>query len=147
MRYSSLLFAMSAAVASAGGQAARPSRADLLVTPAWLTAHVNDANLVVLHVGMDSRAEYAKAHIPGARYLELDDIAVSSMNHTDSLMLELPSAEKLRAQLAALGISDNSRVIVSFGGDDVSPSTRVMLTLYYAGLGARSSLLDGGIAA
>jgi thiosulfate/3-mercaptopyruvate sulfurtransferase len=44
-----------------------------------------------------------------------------------------------------MGISDNSRIVVYFAADDISPSTRVMLTLDYAGLGARSSLLDGGL--
>ena len=126
---------------------AQPTRADLLVSPAWLATHLNDANLVLLHVANseDGKSEYAKAHIPGARYVELDDISVSSMNHTDSLMLEMPPAEKLRSQLAALGISDNSRVVVYFADNDISPSTRVLLTLDYAGFGSKSSLLDGGL--
>jgi thiosulfate/3-mercaptopyruvate sulfurtransferase len=139
-----LLMALGAAISNAGAQ---PTREDLLVSPAWLAAHLNDANLVVLHVANmeNGKREYDKAHIAGARYLELDDISVSSMNHTDSLMLEMPSVEKLRTQLAALGISDNSRIIVYPADDDISPSTRVMLTLDYAGLGGRSSLLDGGL--
>jgi thiosulfate/3-mercaptopyruvate sulfurtransferase len=85
--------------------------------------------------------------IVGAMRVELDDISISSMNHTDSLMLELPSVEKLRARLMALGISDNSRIVVYYGSDWVSPSTRVVFTLDYAGLGAQTSLLDGGMPA
>jgi len=144
MKICSLLLAVVAAISTADAQ---PTRADLLVSPGWLATHLNDANLVLLHVANseDGKRDYAKAHIPGARYLELDDISLSSMNHTDSLMLEMPTAEKLRAQLSALGISDDSRVVVYFAENDISPSTRVMLTLDYAGLGARSSLLDGGL--
>src|SRR5205823_1313118 len=44
-----------------------------------------------------------------------------------------------------LGISDNSRVIVSADSNRFSQVTRVVLTLDYAGLGASTSLLDGGI--
>jgi thiosulfate/3-mercaptopyruvate sulfurtransferase len=69
------------------------------------------------------------------------------MNHTDSLMLEMPTVEQLHAELAALGISDNSRIVVYFSDDDISPTTRVLLTLDYAGLGSRTSLLDGGMTA
>ncbi len=47
--------------------------------------------------------------------------------------------------LQQLGISDDSRIVVYFGQDWVSPSTRVVFTLQYAGLGERTSLLDGGI--
>ncbi|MGZ7032418.1 MAG: sulfurtransferase, partial [Thermoanaerobaculia bacterium] len=40
---------------------------------------------------------------------------------------------------------DNSRVVVYYGKDWVSPSTRIIFTLDYAGLGNRASLLDGGM--
>src|SRR4029079_15056806 len=38
-----------------------------------------------------------------------------------------------------------SRVVVYYGKDWVSPSTRILFTLDYAGLGKRASLLDGGM--
>jgi thiosulfate/3-mercaptopyruvate sulfurtransferase len=70
---------------------------------------------------------------------------VSVSDHGEKgLMLEMPAAEDLRHKLEALGISDKSRVVVYYGKDWVSPSTRIIFTLDYAGLGARSSLLDGG---
>src|SRR5882672_934534 len=128
-RYIAALLAVCTFSSAANAQPARSTRTDLLVTPAWLAEHLQDVNLVLLHVGiMDGKAEYGKAHIPGARYVDMSDVSISSMNHTDSLMLEMPTADKLRAQLAALGISDNSRIVVYFSDDDVSPSTRVMLT-------------------
>lgn len=121
------------------------ARAALLVTPAWLAAHLKDPDLVLLHVG--DRAEYDRAHLPGARYVSMRDVSVSSTDRARGLTLELPSADSLRAQLQALGISDGSRVVVYYGGDWVSPATRVVFTLDHAGLGARTSLLDGGMAA
>jgi thiosulfate/3-mercaptopyruvate sulfurtransferase len=59
-------------------------------------------------------------------------------------MLEMPTADDLHTRLAALGITDESHVVVYFGKDWVSPATRVIFTLDTAGLGERSALLDGG---
>jgi thiosulfate/3-mercaptopyruvate sulfurtransferase len=116
-------------------------RQNLVVDAVWLKAHIADPDLVLLHVG--DKAEYEVAHIPGARFVSLNDISISD-HSGHGLMLEMPPAEDLRHRLEALGISDKSRVIVYYGKDWVSPSTRVIFTLDYAGLGARSSLLDGG---
>jgi thiosulfate/3-mercaptopyruvate sulfurtransferase len=58
----------------------------------------------------------------------------------------MSAPDKLRSQLSALGISDDSRVVVYYGKDWVSPSTRIVFTLLYAGL-TRVSLLDGGMEA
>ena len=124
--------------------AAQSPRETMVVSTAWLAQHLKDANLVLLHVG-DPR-EYAAKHIPGARFISFDDISVS--DHSGAgLMLEMPPAEQLRARLAALGISDDSRIVVYYANDWVSPSTRVIFTLDYVGLGARSSILDGGMGA
>jgi thiosulfate/3-mercaptopyruvate sulfurtransferase len=62
-------------------------------------------------------------------------------------MLEMLPAETLRERLQALGISSNSRIVVYYGTDWVSPSTRIVFTLAWAGLGDRTSLLDGGMEA
>jgi thiosulfate/3-mercaptopyruvate sulfurtransferase len=123
---------------------AAPS-APVVVSTDWLAKHLNDPNLVLLHVG--NRKEYDAGHIPGARYVTLDDISVSSHDHDNGLMLEMPKPDSLRARLEALGISSDSRVIVYYGNDWVSPATRVIFTLDYAGLGAGSALLDGGMQA
>ncbi len=142
----STLGAASVAILAASPLATRQkdARASMLVTPAWLAGHINDPRLVLLHVGTPE--EYARKHIAGARFVRLEDIAQHDMEH-DKLMLEMPPADDLRDRLTKLGISDDSRVIVYFGNDWVSPSTRVVLTLDYAGLGASTSLLDGGMPA
>jgi thiosulfate/3-mercaptopyruvate sulfurtransferase len=116
-------------------------RQNLVVDANWLKAHLADPDLVLLHVG--DKKEYEAAHIPGARFVSLNDISISD-HSGKGLMLEMPPADDLRLRLEALGISDKSRVVVYYGKDWVSPSTRVIFTLDYAGLGARSSLLDGG---
>ena len=118
-------------------------RSKILVTSEWLASHLTDRNLVLLHVG--EKPEYDREHLPGARFVRLDDISDSDHETPGALMLQMPSSEQLREKLAGLGISDNSRVIVYYGNDWVTPATRVMFTLDYAGLGNQSSLLDGGM--
>lgn len=142
-----LLFAHTHCVNLVGAQPARDPRAALLTTPAWLAEHLRDPDLVVLHVG-DPKS-YPAAHIPGARLVTLRDVSVSThdMQKDTGLMLELPSADSLRKQLEALGISDKSRIVVYQADEWISPSTRVVFTLDAAGLGARTLWLDGGLAA
>ena len=117
-------------------------RSSMLVSTAWLAQKLRDPNVVVLHIG--SRESYAQ-HIPGARFVTLDDISVS--DHSGGNMLELPSPGELRRRLAALGISNSSRVVVTFEREWISPATRILFTLGAAGLGDRAALLDGGMAA
>jgi thiosulfate/3-mercaptopyruvate sulfurtransferase len=134
-----LLFAVPALAAS--------PRDSMIVNAAWLKAHINDPNLVLLHVGDQMNPkDYAEAHIPGAILASMKDVSVS--DHTPKgLMLEMPPADELKADLEKLGISDNSRIVVYYGKDWVSPATRIIFTLDYAGLGDRTSLLDGGMPA
>ena len=125
-------------------------RAQMLVDVAWLQQHQRDPELVLLHVG--ERAEYDREHIPGARFISMGAVAAPmqhtvDMDHSKQLMLELPTPEAGRAALEALGISDASRIVVYYGNDWVSPSTRIVLTLNWLGLGERTSLLDGGMQA
>ena len=123
----------------------RAARASLVTTTSWLAGHLRDPDLVILHVG--DKAEYEKGHIPGARFVQMSDVSYSNHDHDKDtgLSLELPNADTLRAHLAALGISDDSRIVVYYGNDWVSPSTRILLTLDHAGFGTHSALLDGGM--
>lgn len=122
--------------------AARAPRDELVVSAAWLAAHLDDPALVLLHVG--DRDEYAARHIPRARHVALSEISVSGENGKD-LTLEMPPPEDLRHRLEALGISNTSRIVVDYAKGRVSSATRVIFTLDYAGLGDRASLLDGGV--
>jgi thiosulfate/3-mercaptopyruvate sulfurtransferase len=131
-----------AAIASTA--ASQSPRDSLVVSTTWLAQRLNDPNVVVLHLG--DKAEYDAKHIPGARYVQLSDISVSGAN-ANGLSLELPNADTLRARLAALGISNDSRIVVSYGKDRLTSATRMIFTLDYAGLGRSTSLLDGGLEA
>ena len=141
-----LLLAL-APFASVSAQPAASARDRLVVTPAWLARHLNDRDLVVLQVGR--KETYDTGHIPGARLVNYDDGALAApIDHSgrdaNQLRLEMPAPEALRTELAALGISDNSRIVVVPADEYWSPSTRVVLTLDYAGL-SNVSWLDGGL--
>ena len=133
-----LLLILAAALA-----APRPLRAErepFLVSTAWLAEHLRDKNLVLIQVGVPE--EFNAAHIPGAVFLSYMDI---STPRGEGLTLQVPPVEQLRDTFEKLGVSDDSRIVVYFGKDWVTPTARVFLTLEYLGLGARTSLLDGGL--
>jgi len=125
------------------GQHPAPTVNDsLIVTTDWLAKHVNDESLVLLHVG--EKDEYIAGHIPRAQFIQTSDI---STPRGSGLTLELPPVDQLKAALEKLGISNNSRIVIYFGKDWVTPTARVFLTLDYLGLGDRTSVLDGGLPA
>jgi thiosulfate/3-mercaptopyruvate sulfurtransferase len=116
----------------------------MLVTTDWLQKHLQDRDLVLLHVG--EKPQYDSAHIPGARFITMRDLAAPDpADHNSGEVLELPDPAAARAKLESLGISDHSRIVVYYGRDWVSPSTRIIFTLDWIGLGDRTVLLDGGM--
>jgi len=50
-----------------------------VVGAAWLARHIDDAGLVLLHIG--DRAQYDREHIPGARFAAPRDLAVERDDH------------------------------------------------------------------
>jgi thiosulfate/3-mercaptopyruvate sulfurtransferase len=69
-----------------------------------------------------------------------------SVNMPEGLTMEVPPADILKQKMEALGISDNSRIVVYNENGEFQRGTRVMLSLEAAGFGDRSMLLDGGLA-
>jgi thiosulfate/3-mercaptopyruvate sulfurtransferase len=140
--WKSLALIAAIAIATAGSAGAASPRDQLVVTPAWLAAHLNDKDLVILHVGTE--AGYKAGHIPGAHLVAPKNLQVSTPG---GLIMEVPPPDTLRREMEALGISDNSHIVVYNQGDEFQRATRVLFTLDVAGFGDRSSLLDGGLAA
>jgi thiosulfate/3-mercaptopyruvate sulfurtransferase len=157
-------FVLACAFIAGTAGAQQSPREPLLVSPQWLKDHLKDPNLVILHVG--DRAKFAAGHVPGARFIELQDISQGDttgfgemqkrfpqarvpkfIGPVNGLGLEMLAPNVLRTQLESFGISDNSKIVVYEEGQWISPSTRVVFTLDYAGLGAHTVMLDGGFAA
>lgn len=85
-----------------------------LASTDWLAAHLTDPAVIVLDgsmhlptTGRNARAEYAAAHIPGALFFDIDEIADKS----SPLPHSLPAAEQFAAQVGAMGIGNGTRVI------------------------------------
>ncbi|MEZ5318527.1 MAG: rhodanese-like domain-containing protein [Vicinamibacterales bacterium] len=139
--------ALLAAPVAAQTAAARDA---MVVSAGWLADHLHDPNLVLFHVGV--AGEYPAAHIPGARLVSTADLSAPRARQTDGspapgLALEMPDPEAMRAKLQSLGVSDDSKIVVYFAKDWLSPATRIVFALDWAGLGANTVMLDGGMPA
>jgi thiosulfate/3-mercaptopyruvate sulfurtransferase len=133
---SSLIFLLLYAVTNAAGQAKRP---ELLVSTAWLSEHLNDPAIVVLHVS-DDRGDYNREHIPGARFLSPSEFTTGH----EGMMVELPDVEKLKKAFESLGINDDTKVVIYATGW-YPEAARAFFTLDYLGH-TNSALLNGSIA-
>ena len=87
----------------------------LLVSTDWLAAHLSAPDLRILDAswhmpaaGRDARAEFEAAHIPGARFFDIDEIA----DEQSSLPHMAPPVEKFVSRMRAMGIGDGHRVVV-----------------------------------
>jgi thiosulfate/3-mercaptopyruvate sulfurtransferase len=115
-----------------------PADGGAVVSVGWVSAQPPSRAPVILFVG--SRQEYDAGHIPGAQFLPNDAVTTSG-----TLAVELPDPAVLEQRLEALGVSDNSRIVIAHGRNSLPAATRALFTLKAAGLNA--SLLDGGHAA
>jgi thiosulfate/3-mercaptopyruvate sulfurtransferase len=112
----------------------------MLVSVPELAAVLKDPSVVVLHV-VDRAAAFDEGHIPGARFLRYADFAVDGDNGAGS---ELPPADVVKRVFEAVGVSDDTRVILYAQGP-VAPA-RAFFTLDAFGH-RRVALLDGGLRA
>jgi thiosulfate/3-mercaptopyruvate sulfurtransferase len=118
-----------------------------LVSTDWLAAHLKDPDLRVLDaswylpdMNRDPRAEYNLAHIPGARFFDIDDISDSrsEMPHM------VPSVEKFMSRMRAMGVGDGHQVVV-YDGNGIFSAARVWWLFRL--MGKRNiAVLDGGLA-
>ena len=112
---------------------------EMLVSTEWLAAHLNDPNVVVLQAG-NNRGDYAKAHIPGARFVSSQDFTTGHQG----LMVELPTPEKLKQTFEDIGVTDSTRVVI-YTTDWYPVAGRAFFTLDYLGH-TNTALLDGSLA-
>lgn len=120
---------------------------DALVSTEWLEAHLGEGDLVAVdcswHMpasGRSGRHEYLAAHIPGARFLDIDEVA----DQTSAAPHMLPGAEDFGKAMEAIGVGRDDRIVVY----DNSPfHTAVRGWFMLRHFGARQlAVLDGGFA-
>lgn len=118
-----------------------------LVTTDWLAEHVGDADVRVadarwslLEAGK-GRAAYESAHVPGARFLDVD-VDLASPRGQGPGRHPLPTAERFAAAMSRAGV-DEATHVVAYDFGDGSIAARVWWLLRHFGH-ERASLLDGG---
>ena len=116
-----------------------------LVSTDWLAEHLGEPDLVVVdsswHMpssGRSGRAEYLAAHIPGARFLDIDDVADPS----SPLPHMLPSAAAFGAAMERIGVGRDDRVVV-YDNSPTRNAARGWFMLRHFGA-RRVAILDGG---
>ncbi len=117
-----------------------------LVSTDWLAAHLKDPDLRVLDAtyfmpgdGRDARAEYARAHIPGARFFDIDEIrdARSELPHM------APPVEKFMSRMRAMGVGDGHQVVI-YDAHGLFSAARVWWLFRLMGK-EDVAVLDGGL--
>jgi thiosulfate/3-mercaptopyruvate sulfurtransferase len=101
--------------------------------------HATDPDLAILHVGFNRR-DFARSHIPGARFIWYESIAPSNPDAST----EVPDPSSLNALLEGAGVSDRSRIVITYSERNLTLAARALWTLELHGLAGRVSILDGG---
>lgn len=116
-----------------------------LVSTDWLATHLGDPDLRILDaswhlpgVARDARAEYDTAHIPGARFFDIDEIS----DHRSELPHMVPTVEKFMSRMRAMGVGDGHQVVV-YDNSDLLSAARVWWLFRLMGK-TDIAVLDGG---
>jgi thiosulfate/3-mercaptopyruvate sulfurtransferase len=116
-----------------------------LVSTDWLAAHLNDPDLRILDASWylpaqnrDAQSEYRDAHIPGARFFDIDEISDSR----STLPHMAPPVEKFMSRMRAMGVGDGHQVVV-YDGAGLFSAARVWWLFRLMGK-SDIAVLDGG---
>jgi thiosulfate/3-mercaptopyruvate sulfurtransferase len=123
------------------------STMDALVDSEWLAARLEapdvrivDASWHLPAAGRDAKAEYLEAHIPGAVFFDIDEIADTA----NPLPHMLPPPEKFASRVRKLGLGDGNRIVVyDSGGWMAAPRAWWMFRVFGHD---DVAVLDGGLA-
>jgi thiosulfate/3-mercaptopyruvate sulfurtransferase len=116
-----------------------------LVSTDWLAAHLDDPDLRVIDAswhmpdtGRDAKAEYDAAHIPGARFFDIDEIS----DQRSALPHMAPPIEKFMSRMRAMGVGDGHQVVI-YDTAGMFSAPRVWWTFRLMGK-TDVAVLDGG---
>jgi thiosulfate/3-mercaptopyruvate sulfurtransferase len=116
-----------------------------LVSTDWLAKHLRDPDLRVLDASWylpgsdrDAKAEYTAAHIPGARFFDIDEIS----DQRSALPHMAPPPEKFISRMRAMGVGDGHQVVI-YDGSGLFSAARVWWTFRLMGK-TDVAVLDGG---
>ena len=117
-----------------------------LVSTEWLATHLQapdiriiDASWYMPAANRDPRAEYRQAHIPGAVFFDIDEIA----DTTSAFPHMLAPPEKFASRVRKLGIGDGHRIVI-YDGTGLFSAARVWWN--FRAMGHEDVfVLDGGL--
>ena len=119
---------------------------DFFVSTDWLAANLGQPDLVIVDgsfvlpgLNRNTRAEYLAAHIPGAVFFDIDEIA----DRTTGLPHMLPKPAAFAAAMRELGINERARIVV-YDSAGLKGAPRVWWTLRTFGAGD-VRILAGGL--
>lgn len=117
-----------------------------LVSTDWLETHLKDPDLRVIdaswylpNMNRDAKADYAKQHIPGARFFDIEEIS----DTRSPLPHMAPPPEKFISRMRAMGVGDGHQVVV-YDGHGIFSAARVWWTFKLMGK-TDVAVLDGGL--
>jgi thiosulfate/3-mercaptopyruvate sulfurtransferase len=115
------------------------------VSTHWLAAHLKDPDLRVIDASWhlpsaarEAQAEYMAAHIPGARFFDIDEIS----DQRSALPHMAPPPEKFVSRMRAMGVGDGHQVVV-YDTAGLFSAARVWWTFRLMGK-TDVAVLDGG---
>ena len=118
---------------------------DDLVSTHWLAQNLGQADLTIVDsswfmpsLGRDARKEYLAAHIPGARFLDIDAVA----DTRNPLPHMLPAAADFGRAMEKLGVGRDDRIVV-YDNSPTRTAARGWFMLRHFSA-ARVAILDGG---
>ena len=117
-----------------------------LVSTEWLAERLGEPGLTVIDsswhmpaTGRNGREEYLGAHLPGARFLDIDSVSDTS----SPLPHMLPSAQDFGRAMEAIGVGRDDRIVV-YDNSPLRSAARGWFTFRH--FGAREvAILDGGL--
>lgn len=119
---------------------------DNLVSTDWLAAELGKDDVLVLDasvhlpgVDRDPAAEFAAAHIPGARFMALKSL-VDGDSSTPSA---LPTPDQFAGHMTALGVNERMRVVL-YDDSDIRSAARGWFMCRMNGM-QQVAILDGGL--
>ena len=120
---------------------------ETLVSTEWLEGALGASDLRILDATLllpgdprDPRAEYAAGHIPGAVFLDLEDVSDTA----NPLPHMLPGEARMASRMQALGVRDGQRIVV-YDNSPLHSAARAWWMLRAFGA-RRIAILDGGMA-
>ena len=112
-----------------------------IVSPDWLREHLRDPDLRIIdfrwHLqGPNGREDYDRGHIPGAVFVDLEDVTGTEGGGRHPL----PTGTQLAAAMRKAGVDSNSKVVV-YDDSGGSIAARLWFLLRWFGHGAQALMV------